>query len=50
MYTFVTLLVPIFALYDSKFWSSAYLISLFAISVWNARPLPCFPPFSVRLC
>lgn len=35
IYTFVTLLIPVFVLYDSKFWCSAYLIALFAISAWN---------------
>ena len=38
VYTFVTLLLPIFVLYESKFWSSVYIILLFAISVWNVRP------------
>ena len=31
----MTLLIPVFVLYDSKFWCSAYLIALFAISAWN---------------
>ncbi|ORY81805.1 hypothetical protein BCR35DRAFT_303964 [Leucosporidium creatinivorum] len=35
LYTFVTLLIPIFVLFDSKFWSSVYLIILFGVSVWN---------------
>ncbi|KDE08942.1 hypothetical protein, variant [Microbotryum lychnidis-dioicae p1A1 Lamole] len=35
VYTLVTLLIPIFGLYDSKFWSSIYLLTLFAVSVWN---------------
>ncbi|GAA5984263.1 hypothetical protein JCM10908_006115 [Rhodotorula pacifica] len=35
IYTFITLLIPVFVLYDSKFWSSVYLIALFAISAWN---------------
>lgn len=35
IYTFVTLLIPVFVLYDSKFWCSTYLIALFAISAWN---------------
>ncbi|SCZ88550.1 BZ3500_MvSof-1268-A1-R1_Chr2-1g04484 [Microbotryum saponariae] len=35
VYTLVTLLIPIFGLYDSKFWSSVYLLTLFAVSVWN---------------
>ncbi|KAM0754855.1 hypothetical protein T439DRAFT_321909 [Meredithblackwellia eburnea MCA 4105] len=35
VYTFVTLLIPVFVLYDSKFWSSVYLMFLFAVSVWN---------------
>ncbi|KAL8287418.1 hypothetical protein RQP46_003276 [Phenoliferia psychrophenolica] len=35
VYTFITLLPPIFVLYDSKFWSSVYLLILFGVSVWN---------------
>ncbi|BGO91426.1 hypothetical protein NBRC10512v2_003696 [Rhodotorula toruloides] len=35
IYTFVTLLIPIFVLYDSKIWSSIYLVALFAISAYN---------------
>ncbi|GAA5935340.1 hypothetical protein JCM3775_006246 [Rhodotorula graminis] len=35
VYTFVTLIPPLFWLYDSKFWSSVYLVALFAISAWN---------------
>ncbi|KAK4048311.1 hypothetical protein OIV83_004832 [Microbotryomycetes sp. JL201] len=35
VYTFVTLLIPIFVLFDSKFWSSVYLLALFGVSVWN---------------
>ncbi|KAM0791159.1 hypothetical protein ACM66B_005644 [Microbotryomycetes sp. NB124-2] len=35
VYTFVTLLIPIFVLFDSKFWSSVYLLVLFGVSVWN---------------
>ncbi|GAA6023084.1 hypothetical protein JCM8202_004666 [Rhodotorula sphaerocarpa] len=35
IYTFVTLLLPVFVLYDSKFWCSVYLIVLFAVSAWN---------------
>ncbi|GAA6034046.1 hypothetical protein JCM8097_000665 [Rhodosporidiobolus ruineniae] len=35
VYTFVTLLIPIFVLYDSKFWSGVYLVWLFMTSVWN---------------
>ncbi|GAA5909656.1 hypothetical protein JCM6882_008456 [Rhodosporidiobolus microsporus] len=35
VYTFVTLLIPVFVLYDSKTWSSVYLIWLFATSAWN---------------
>ncbi len=31
----MTLLIPVFVLYDSKFWCSTYLIALFAISAWN---------------
>lgn len=45
MYTFVTLLLPIFVLYDSKFWSSVYLLILFSISVWNGS----YPPLSYSL-
>ncbi|GAA5888200.1 hypothetical protein JCM5296_000227 [Sporobolomyces johnsonii] len=35
IYTFVTLLLPLFVLYDSKLWSDVYLLVLFAVSVWN---------------
>ncbi|GAA6053798.1 hypothetical protein JCM3770_003041 [Rhodotorula araucariae] len=35
VYTFVTLLPPLFWLYDSKTWSSVYLVILFAVSAWN---------------
>ncbi|GEM07189.1 hypothetical protein Rt10032_c02g1206 [Rhodotorula toruloides] len=35
IYTFVTLLIPIFVLYDSKTWSAIYLVALFAISAYN---------------
>ncbi|BGP16279.1 hypothetical protein JCM10213_007724 [Rhodosporidiobolus nylandii] len=35
IYTFVTLLIPVFVLYDSKTWSSVYLVWMFATSVWN---------------
>ncbi|KAK4051089.1 hypothetical protein OIO90_004829 [Microbotryomycetes sp. JL221] len=35
VYTFVTLLIPVFVLFDSKFWSSVYLLALFGVSVWN---------------
>ncbi|GAA6013895.1 hypothetical protein JCM10207_008226, partial [Rhodosporidiobolus poonsookiae] len=35
IYTFVTLLIPVFFLYDSKFWSSVYLLWMFATSAWN---------------
>lgn len=31
----MTLIPPLFWLYDSKFWSSAYLVVLFAVSAWN---------------
>ena len=33
--TFITLLLPITVLFDSKFWSSVYLLILFAVSAWN---------------
>ncbi|BGP40119.1 hypothetical protein JCM10450v2_004096 [Rhodotorula kratochvilovae] len=35
VYTFVTLIPPLFWLYDSKAWSSVYLVILFAVSAWN---------------
>ncbi|KAK4701866.1 hypothetical protein P7C70_g4364, partial [Phenoliferia sp. Uapishka_3] len=35
VYTFVTLIPPVFVLYDSKFWSSVYLLFVFSVSVWN---------------
>ncbi|KAI5477752.1 protein of DUF2838 family [Pseudohyphozyma bogoriensis] len=35
LYTLVTLLIPIFVLYDSRFWSGVYIIALFAVSTWN---------------
>ncbi|GAA5856791.1 hypothetical protein JCM8547_008846 [Rhodosporidiobolus lusitaniae] len=35
LYTFVTLLIPLFVLYDSKFWSCVYLLWLFMTSAWN---------------
>ncbi|GJN90496.1 hypothetical protein Rhopal_003507-T1 [Rhodotorula paludigena] len=35
IYTFVTLIPPLFFLYDSKFWSSVYLLLLFAVSAYN---------------
>jgi len=35
VYTFVTLLVPVFVLYDSKVWCSIYLLAVFGVSVWN---------------
>ncbi|GAA5820313.1 hypothetical protein JCM11251_005568 [Rhodosporidiobolus azoricus] len=35
VYTFITLLIPVFVLYESKTWASAYLIWLFATSAWN---------------
>ena len=40
IYTFVTLLIPIFVLFASKFWSSVYLIILFGVSVWNGVSPP----------
>lgn len=33
--TFVTLLLPVFVLYDSKLFASLYLAALFGISTWN---------------
>lgn len=35
IFTFVTLLLPIFVLKTSKFFSSIYLLTLFGISTWN---------------
>ncbi len=35
VYTFVTLLVPVFVLYDSKVWCTIYLLAVFGVSVWN---------------
>ncbi|KAJ3747357.1 hypothetical protein DFH05DRAFT_803600 [Lentinula detonsa] len=34
-YSIVTELPAVFILYDSPFWSGAFLISIFAVSVWN---------------
>ena len=35
MYSIITELPAVFLLYDSAFWSSAYILFLFAVSVWN---------------
>jgi hypothetical protein len=35
IYTVITIAPPVFILYNSKFWSGVWLISFFAISVWN---------------
>lgn len=35
VYTFVTLLVPVFVLYNSKVWCTVYLLAVFGVSVWN---------------
>lgn len=35
VYAVFTSLVPIFVLYDSALWSGAFLILIFAVSVWN---------------
>ncbi|KAI0751457.1 hypothetical protein C8Q80DRAFT_1098040 [Daedaleopsis nitida] len=35
VYSIVTELPAVFLLYDSAFWSSAYLLLLFAVCVWN---------------
>lgn len=35
VYSIITELPAVFLLYDSAFWSSAYILLLFAVSVWN---------------
>ncbi|TBU32011.1 hypothetical protein BD311DRAFT_655358 [Dichomitus squalens] len=35
VYSIITALPAVFVLYDSAFWSSAYILFLFAVSVWN---------------
>ena len=35
VYSIITELPAVFLLYDSAFWSSAYIFLLFAVSVWN---------------
>ncbi|KAI0771965.1 hypothetical protein BD413DRAFT_604100 [Trametes elegans] len=35
VYSVITELPAVFLLYDSAFWSSAYVLFLFAVSVWN---------------
>ncbi|KAI1789008.1 hypothetical protein LXA43DRAFT_600403 [Ganoderma leucocontextum] len=35
LYSIITELPAVFILYDSAFWSSAYILLLFAVSVWN---------------
>ncbi|KAH9894374.1 hypothetical protein C8Q73DRAFT_695384 [Cubamyces lactineus] len=35
VYSVITELPAVFLLYDSAFWSSAYILLLFAVSVWN---------------
>ncbi|KAM5534871.1 hypothetical protein V8D89_011426 [Ganoderma adspersum] len=35
LYSIITELPAVFLLYDSAFWSSAYILLLFAVSVWN---------------
>ncbi|KAL7282194.1 hypothetical protein ACG7TL_003663 [Trametes sanguinea] len=35
VYSVITELPAVFVLYDSAFWSSAYVLFLFAVSVWN---------------
>nr|VWO99654.1 N/A [Ganoderma boninense] len=35
LYSIITELPAVFLLYDSAFWSSAYIFLLFAVSVWN---------------
>lgn len=34
-YAVITDIPPVFVLYDSAFWSSAYLLLIFAVSAWN---------------
>ncbi|EIM88150.1 uncharacterized protein STEHIDRAFT_138578 [Stereum hirsutum FP-91666 SS1] len=34
-YAVITDIPPVFLLYDSAFWSSAYLLLIFAVSAWN---------------
>ena len=35
VYSVITELPAVFLLYDSAFWCSAYVLFLFAVSVWN---------------
>lgn len=35
VYSVLTELPAVFVLYDSPFWSGAFLIFIFAVSVWN---------------
>lgn len=34
-YAVITDIPPVFVLYDSAFWSSAYLLLIFGVSAWN---------------
>ncbi|KAI0027293.1 hypothetical protein K488DRAFT_81179 [Vararia minispora EC-137] len=35
VYSIVTEIIPVFALYDSIYWSATYLLVCFSVSVWN---------------
>jgi hypothetical protein len=35
VYTILTELPAVYLLYDSSFWSAAFLLGLFSVSVWN---------------
>ncbi|THH20281.1 hypothetical protein EW146_g1039 [Bondarzewia mesenterica] len=35
VYAVLTSILPIFVLYDSSFWSGAFLLLIFSVSVWN---------------